>query len=302
MLMDMDPHLLRTFVTVSRLASFSAAARELGYTQSAVSQHIAALENDLGTPLLSRRPVAPTRAGERLLEHAGSLLLRLDAARADLARLTAEPAGGAVTLAASPLAAAHPGILAALPPTSVTLHVIPRDEVPAAVATGAADLGVADGLAAPNDPLPLPDMARLTASALGTARGLTEDPLTVLFPADHPLARRARTGLRLDDLVDARWIDAPAAGFPLQRLRAAHGSYGFRPALRYDGTDVRTLAALAAAGHGLTLLPATAAAATPGGVAVPLAGSRLVHRTELVTAGEPTGAAGELVRRLSRAV
>uniref|UniRef100_UPI00117CA361 helix-turn-helix domain-containing protein n=2 Tax=Streptomyces TaxID=1883 RepID=UPI00117CA361 len=54
----MDPHLLRTYVTVARLASFSEAARELGYTQSAVSQHIAALEQDLGAPLLTRRPVA----------------------------------------------------------------------------------------------------------------------------------------------------------------------------------------------------------------------------------------------------
>ncbi|MFD5702262.1 helix-turn-helix domain-containing protein, partial [Streptomyces lasiicapitis] len=59
----MDPHLLRTYVAVARLASFSAAARELGYTQSAVSQHIAALEQDLGTPLLSRRPVAPPPPG-----------------------------------------------------------------------------------------------------------------------------------------------------------------------------------------------------------------------------------------------
>ena len=56
----MDPHLLRTYVTVARLASFSEAARELGYTQSAVSQHIQALEQDLGAPLLTRRPVLPT--------------------------------------------------------------------------------------------------------------------------------------------------------------------------------------------------------------------------------------------------
>src|SRR4051794_41881542 len=78
----MDPRFLRTFATVTRLASFSAAARELGYTQSAVSQHIAALESELGAPLLSRRPVAPTEAGARLLEHAGAILLRLEAARA----------------------------------------------------------------------------------------------------------------------------------------------------------------------------------------------------------------------------
>ncbi len=80
----MDPHLLRTFVTVADCGSFSAAASRLGYTQSAVSQHIAALEGDLGTPLLRRRPVVPTPAGERLLEHAGPILLRLDAAHDSL--------------------------------------------------------------------------------------------------------------------------------------------------------------------------------------------------------------------------
>ncbi|WP_460370837.1 LysR family transcriptional regulator, partial [Actinocorallia lasiicapitis] len=83
----MDPHLLRTFVTVARLGSFSAAATELGYTQSAVSQHIAGLEQELGAALLTRRPVAPTPVGDRLMEHAVPLLLRLDAARDDIARL-----------------------------------------------------------------------------------------------------------------------------------------------------------------------------------------------------------------------
>src|SRR4051812_3264886 len=91
-LMPVDPHLLRTFVAVARHGSFSAAAAELGYTQSAVSQQIAALEGDLGTPLLRRRPVAVTGAGARLLEHAEPLLLRLAAARADVTRLAAAPA------------------------------------------------------------------------------------------------------------------------------------------------------------------------------------------------------------------
>lgn len=289
----MDPHLLRTYVTVARLGSFSAAARELGYTQSAVSQHIAALETDLGLALLGRRPVAPTPAGERLLEHAGSLLLRLDAARADLARYAAPPRR-TLTLATAPLAL-HPWVLAALPATGVTLRTLPRDEVPAAVATGGADLGLVDGLAAPSDPLRLPDVAPLTAHVV------TEDPLVVVLPLSHPLARR--TGLDLADLVDARWLDAPDAGLPLDRLRAAHGApggHGFRPSLRYEGTDVRTVAALAAAGHGLALLPrsATAAALAPGAVLVPLAAPRLVHRTELLHGGEPDGPAAELVRRL----
>ncbi|MGW5776730.1 LysR family transcriptional regulator [Streptomyces sp. NPDC003863] len=290
----MDPHLLRTYVTVARLASFSEAARDLGYTQSAVSQHIAALESDLGLPLLTRRPVAPTPAGERLLEHAGALLLRLDAARADLERFTAAPRT-TLGVAASPLALTA-RIVAALPATGVTLRALPRERVPVAVATGEADAGLVDGIAAPSDPLRLPDVAPLSATPVA------EEPLAVVLPDHHPLA--GRPGLRLDDLVDARWLDAPAAGIPLDRLRAVHGGpagRGFRPGLRYDGTDTRTLAVLASAGHGLALLPLSAA---QGATAVPLVAPRLVHRTELlVPAGahpEATGPVAEFAGRLKR--
>ncbi|MFJ7158971.1 LysR family transcriptional regulator [Streptomyces sp. NPDC101118] len=287
----MDPHLLRTFVTVARLASFSAAGHTLGYTQSAVSQQIAALEGDLGTALLTRRPVAPTRAGERLLEHAGPLLLRLDAARADIARLTAAPPDE-LTLAASPLALG-PAALAALPPTGVTLRVLPREEIPAAVATGACDLALVDGVAAPDDPLRLSDVA-----PLGVV-GADEGPLAVLLPERHPLAHR--TALRLADLADARWLDAPGAGFPLDALAAAAGARpgGLTPALRYEGTDVHTLCALAAAGHGLALLPDRVARGCPAGRAVPLAAPRLVHRTELLSSGILEGAAAALAGRLT---
>jgi DNA-binding transcriptional LysR family regulator len=284
----MDPHLLRTYVTVARLASFSEAARELGYTQSAVSQHIAALEQDLGAPLLTRRPVAPTVAGERLLEHAGPLLLRLDAARADVVRMAGVPEHG-VTLAAAPTALG-PRTVAALPAAGVTLRVLARDEIPAAVAAGTADLGLVDGLTAPNDPVRLPDVAPLTTGGVG------EEPVCVLLPETHPLARRG--GLRLGDLVDARWLDAPGAGLPLAQLRTANGGGGFRPALRYEGTDIRTLTALAAAGHGLTLLPRTMATGVPGTVAVPLVAPRVVHRTELVHGGSLRGAAATMADKL----
>ncbi|GGQ18813.1 hypothetical protein GCM10010215_49510 [Streptomyces virginiae] len=278
--MTMDPHLLRTFVTVARLASFSGAARELGYTQSAVSQHIAALEGDLRAELLTRRPVAPTPAGVRLLEHAGPLLLRLDAARADVLRLAAAPPG-CVTLAASPLAVG-PRLLAALPATGVTLRVLPPAEVPAAVATGGCDLGLVDGPAAPSDPLRLPDVAPLTVTGAG------EEELAVLLPDGHPFAGRA--AVRLDDLTDARWIDAPGVGLPLTAARAS---------VRYEGTDVHALCALAAAGHGLALLPRRVAEAAAAGVAVPLSAPRLVHRTELLSPGAPTGAAAALAARLT---
>lgn len=275
--MGMDPHLLRTFVAVARCGSFSEAARELGYTQSAVSQHIAALESDLGAVLLQRRPVSPTGVGVRLLEHAGPLLLRLDAARADIARLTTAPAAR-IVIGVSPLAMTSQltGTLADMRQTQplweLTVRVLGREAIIREVATAALDLGLVDGMAAPNDPLHLPDVGPLTAVAI------TEQPLALALPAQHPLAGRA--SLRLVDLADARWIDAPDTAIPLAQLRAASGTDGYRASLRYEGTDVRGLLALTAAGHGLALLPQPTIDGIPGINTVLISAPRLVHRTE----------------------
>ncbi|MEU7838442.1 MULTISPECIES: LysR family transcriptional regulator [unclassified Nonomuraea] len=283
----MDPHLLRTFVTVTEAGSFSAAAERLGYTQSAISQQIAALESDLGLPLLHRRPVAPTEAGLRLLEHAGPLLLRIRAARADVLRTAALPAHR-LTLAATPLALNSVLALrlaaarAAQPRLRVTVRTCGRDEVARQVADGRAEAGLADGITAPNDPLRLPEVGPMTTV------GVAEEGLVVALPGDHPLAGRA--GLRLADLVDAHWLQTTLC--PLERLRDLLGD-GFRPALDYTGDDVHTVLNLVAAGHGLTLLPASA------GRGVPLVAPRLVHRVELLHATLPPGPAADLAARLS---
>ncbi|ETK31318.1 LysR family transcriptional regulator [Microbispora sp. ATCC PTA-5024] len=301
MLMDVDPHLLRTFVTVVREGSFSAAADRLGYTQPAVSQQIAALEADLGVPLLLRRPVRPTRAGERLLEHAGPLLLRLRAARADVARVVAE--SQVVTVAASPLAVT-PATAAALARAAagpapegsadspaaagtVTVRTADAGAAVALAASGEADLALVDGPAAPSDPLALPDVGPLTSSGVG------EEPLVVVLPEGHPLT--GRPGLRLDALADALWVDAPGV-LPLDRLRAVARIDGFRTGMRYEGHDVATLARLAAAGHGLALLPRSAAAC---GAVVPLAWPRLVHRIEVLHGSLPDGPARRVVHALT---
>jgi DNA-binding transcriptional LysR family regulator len=278
----MEPHLLRTFVAVADHGSFSAAATQLGYTQSAVSQQIAVLETDLGAKLLHRRPVSLTEAGERLLEHARPLLLRIDAARAEIARVAGAPpslvAVGTTPLAAPRVAAALAQARRSHPRADITVRVLGRGEVLAQVAAGTLDLGLEEGIAAPSDPLRLPDIG--PASAVRIA----EEELAVVLPTGHPLARRS--ALRLTDLADARWLDAPDTGMPLPDLRAAAGSDGFRPSLSYHGTDVGALFALVAAGHGLTLTPMRALAGMAGvtgvtGVSLS-ADPPLVHRTELV--------------------
>ena len=88
---------LAALEAVTRTRSFVAAARELGYTQSAISQQIAHLERIVGQRLVERpggpRPVEPTGAGRLLLRHADAIVARLDAAQADMAAYAEGAAG-----------------------------------------------------------------------------------------------------------------------------------------------------------------------------------------------------------------
>lgn len=283
----MDPHLLRTFAEVAETGSFSAAAERLNFTQSAVSQQIAALEADLGTPLLTRRPVRLTEAGERLKRHATLLLVRLEAARADVIRTSAPP--GRLTLGLTPLAWSAPvaAALARIRAESARLDtrllVAALDRVVSATATGALDLGLVDGFTAPSDPLRLPDP--------GDPRSLrvTECPAVVAVPSEHPLSRR--TAIDLADLADAYWIDAPGVA-PFHRLPVD----GLRAGLHYDGAEATVLTGLVAAGHGLAVLPEWLLTGRSDLVAVSIATPRLVHRVELLRAPATAGPAAPVAR------
>ena len=84
---------LAALEAVARAGSFGRAAADLGYTQSAVSQQIAALERIVGEKLVERpggpRAISMTEAGTLLLRHAEAIVKRLDAARADMLALKA---------------------------------------------------------------------------------------------------------------------------------------------------------------------------------------------------------------------
>src|SRR5204863_210985 len=98
---------LRILKEVAYRGSFSAAAEALSYTQSAVSQQIAALETETALPLLERHPrgVSLTAAGQTLVAHAEGILARLDAADAALSAI-AGLRGGRLRMASFPTAGA----------------------------------------------------------------------------------------------------------------------------------------------------------------------------------------------------
>src|SRR3954449_8687222 len=119
----MDLRRLRLLLELSRLGSMHEVAAELGTSTSAVSQGIAALAREVGTPLVEPdgRRVRLTPAGHRLAEHAVTILASVEAARLDLDP-AAEPVGAvrvagfatAIRLSLLPavakLAPLHPGV------------------------------------------------------------------------------------------------------------------------------------------------------------------------------------------------
>src|SRR3954471_2051535 len=99
----LDVRRMRVLREVAQRGSFSAAAESLAYTQSAVSQQIAALEREAGTRLVERhaRGVRLTDAGPALVEHADAILARLADAEAELEAI-AGLRGGRLRLVAVP--------------------------------------------------------------------------------------------------------------------------------------------------------------------------------------------------------
>lgn len=289
----LDPRRLATLDAVLRTGSFAAAAAELGYTQSAVSQHIGELERATGQRLLERRPVRVTAAGRIALRAAHAAGTAIAAAETELRALRSGAAGavrlGAFASAASALAAPALGAFArSHPGVDVTLVQLETPEAYAGLVHDRLDLAITFDYDL--DPHPPPDVIARTPIA--------EDPLLVALPAGHRLAGAGP--VQLGALAGDAWIAAPLAGLPLGALRDA-GGVGFRPRLRFEGDDFRTVLALVASGLGIALLPRLAAQDVPRGVALrPLEGAPLTRH--LYTARLRTEAARPAVAALEATI
>ncbi|MFC8513825.1 LysR family transcriptional regulator [Streptomyces sp. NPDC057257] len=259
---DVSLTALRVFRAVAEQATFTAAAASLGYTQSAVSRQIAAIERAAGTELLERRRDGArlTPAGHVVLRRARAVLDEIDAAARELSGLPGQ--AGTVRLGWFPSAGAVllPGALARLCETDPALRVVTREgSTPAlvrALRAGSLDLA----LLASAPPFRPPD-AESPPLALRT---LSERALCLALPASHPLARGEYVDVA--DLRGQRWIAGSTSGE--DRLMGVWPGLDERPEIVHTARDWLAKLHLVAAGFGLTTVPAVLAPAAPAGVRV----------------------------------
>jgi len=241
---------LRVLREVAYRGSLSGAALALSYTQSAVSQQVAALEAEAGMALLERHPrgVSLTAAGQTLVGHAEGVLSRLDAAEAALAEI-AGLRGGRLRMASFPTAGATLMPLAiatfraSYPDVELTLAEDEPERVAPRLRAGELDLALLFEFSE--------EALELEADA--TRTDLLEDPLYLALPREHRLAEKPR--LRLPDLAREAWVQTSAAS-PCARqvVRSCHAA-GFEPNVAFESDDYQTVQGLVAAGVGVALIP-----------------------------------------------
>jgi DNA-binding transcriptional LysR family regulator len=244
----LDVRRMQVLRAVVTSGSVTAAATNLGYTPSAVSQQVAALERQAGLPLLERvgRGVRPTAAGRLLTEHAAIIGRHVAEAETALADLRAGRIGRlAIRYFATAGAALVPPALAKLradhPRVQVDLKLNnPTDQL-AEVARGEADLAILVP-----DREEAPDGIRLVH--------LLDDPYRAVLPKGHPLA--ANRVIDLADMAEEPWVNNELSAGPcLERMLAACASAGFSPDFVVQSDDYATAQGFVAAGLGITLIP-----------------------------------------------
>lgn len=269
------PAQLHTLRTVLATGSFAAAAAELNYTASAVSQQMSALERASGLLLFERgaHSSRPTEQARLLADRAAELLASLDGLDREVAAI-ARGEIGQLRIGSFPTASARllPAALAALtadrPGIDIEVDEGELDALLPRLLSGELDLALAYRYRA----VPAGWPAQLVETVL------LREPLSVLLPDGHPLAGAGP--VRLAALAAERWV-APLAGSPgavnLDRLAARAG---FRPRISFRSNDYSVVHGLVAAGLGVALVPGLALSQLPGVRALSLPG-RPVRRTVL---------------------
>ena len=259
----LDARRLQVLKVVVEAGSITAAAEALGYTPSAVSQTIAALEREAKAALFEKagRGIRPTQAGLLLAGHAEAVIAQLREAEEALDALRSGQAGR-LRLAAFATAGAAlvPRALArfqeAHRAVELDLVMAEPDEALALLRSGHIDLAV---IALPGEPDG--DGQSLVYTHL------LDDPYRVVLPWSHDVA--ARRVIDLEDLADDPWIATASARCNcLPTVTTACARAGFTPRFAIEADEFATTVGFVAAGLGVAMVPLLALSSVPDSVRI----------------------------------
>lgn len=245
-------HIL-TLQAVLASGSFAEAGQRLGFTASAVSQQIAALERATGLRLFERGPrsTRATAAARALGDRAGTLLVQLDVLEREIRALAAGGAG-VVRLGSFPTASAGllPPALARLRGThrdlAVLLDEAEPDELVLRLGSGALDLVLAYEYEAVPQFWP-PSLARTA---------LLRESLVLMVNRHHRAAQADALPVSLADFAGETWAASREGTAGARSLERACAAAGFAPRVAYRSNDYNVVRGLVGAGLGVAMVPA----------------------------------------------
>lgn len=265
---------LRSLVAVADERHFTRAAASIPIAQSALSQHVRKLEQELGVPLVDRttRRVALTPAGERLATAARRAMHELDGARQEL-EAGRELVHGRLAIGVTAAAGAFDlaGLLAEVQAARPGVELLVREGL-------SADLAAA----LRRDELDLAFVTRLQSEDVAglDLERVSVEPLVAVVPTGHRLAGRRR--VRLRDLDGERFIALPRSATVRRAVDGAARAEGLSLRVAFEVGDAARVRELVRVGLGVAVLPAgDVPAGDPHLRAVSLTGGALVHEVLL---------------------
>ena len=256
--------------------SIARTAEALGYTPSAVSQQLAVLEREAGTPLLDRtaRSAGLTAAGRRLAVHAERILAMVEEAESDLSAQAAQPSGRVVVTAFPSAAVAFAPALARSLRAHPKLSLLLREADPAEglqlVRSGEVEAAIVDDWTGRLSALVAspPGHVSIDGDSVGADHGqgvlsyyhLVRDPLVLVVARDHPAAN-PDLPVDLRALRNESWLAAPSGEPSRQATDRLLAAVGLTPPVPSEFEGLGTVANLVARGMGIAIMPRLAVGA-----------------------------------------
>ncbi|GIH26941.1 LysR family transcriptional regulator [Acrocarpospora phusangensis] len=258
----LDLRRLTLICEFARRGSIAATASSLGYSASAVSQQLAALEREAGVALIDRtsRSAELTDAGRRLVEHAERILSLVESAESDLSSHAATPSGRVVVTAFPTAAVAFaPALARSLRrhrELSLRLMQSRSGRGMREVESGEVDIALVDDW-----------WGRVRQHATLTVFPLLNDPLVLAVPRRHRLAD-PDAAIDPAELRDEAWMATPEGEPSRTAVDRLLADVGGAPPVAWEFEGLGTILSLVAKGTGIAAVPALSLAAGVRGVVV----------------------------------